>query len=429
MIEKILNALEEQQIGEYLLLEVQKEITELFFIKKNLDMRRAENVRTCQVTVYRDFEKDGQPCKGESAFVVEPSATKEEISEKCRRAYLAAGFVANPHYELFAGTHEETVTVESSLVQMSAEEAAGAMTKALFAADDREKSFLNSAELFIEKKNVHIRNSKGVDVSYVKYHASGEIVAQCKEPQDVETFKNFSYDELNTDALTDLVRQTLKMTEDRAMAQAAPVTGTYDVVLSDEYAATIFDFYRARGGGDSIYQHYSDYKVGDFVQGKPEEVTGELLFLDYVPTVPFSDDGVPMKKLPCISKGVFQNIQANVRYAHYLNVPATGWYRKLSCAPGGTDFEKMKKQPGLYVVNFSDFQMDEWSGHFGGEIRLAYLNDGETITPVTGGSINGSIFEAQKSFVFSKETQDISKFCGPKAVLLKNVSVAGRTAE
>lgn len=426
MTEEIVSVLEEQQIGDYQLLDVQKETAELFFIKKNLDMRRAENVRTCQVTVFRDFEKDGQLCRGESSFVVEPSATKEEISEKCRRAYLTAGFVANPHYELYAGTREETVLVESALAQMSAEEAAGAMTKALFAADDREKSFLNSAELFVEKKDVRICNSRGVDVGYVKYRVSGELVAQCREPQDVETFESFSYEDLNTDALTDLVRQTLTMTEDRAVAQAAPATGTYDVLLSDEYAATIFDFYRARGGGDSIYQHYSDYKVGDFVQGKPEEVTGELLCLEYVPVVPFSDDGVPMKELSCISKGIFENIQANVRYAHYLNVPATGWYRKLSCAPGTTAFEEMKKQPGLYVVNFSDFQMDEWSGHFGGEIRLAYLNDGETVTPVTGGSINGSIFDAQKCFVFSKETQDSSKFRGPKAILLKNVSVAGR---
>ena len=69
--------------------------------------------------------------------------------------------------------------------------------------------------------------------------------------------------------------------------------------------------------------------------------------------------------------------------------------------------------------------MDSMGGNFGGEIRLAYLNDGEKITPVTGGSINGSIIEAQKSFKFSKETQNTSKFVGPKAILLKNISVAG----
>ncbi|MCD8327071.1 MAG: metallopeptidase TldD-related protein [Lachnospiraceae bacterium] len=425
MIDKILKVLKEQQISDYLLSDTNKETVELFFIKKNLDMRRAENVHSCSVTVYRDFEKDGVRCKGESGFVVEPSSTEEEIGAKCQKAWLAAGFVGNPYYELPEGSKEECVTVKTDMTQMSLEQAAGVMVKALFAADDQEKAFLNSAELFVEKNSCRIMNSRGVDVGYVKYNVNGEFVAQCREPQDVETYQHFSYDYLNTDGLTAMVKETLKMTQDRAVAQAAPATGVYDVILSDEYAATIFDFYKDRSDGSLIYQHYSDYKTGDFVQGEPGEVTGILLNLDYMPTVPYSDEGLPMKQLPCITDGVFQNIQASARFAFYLGVPATGRYRKIACAPGEDGFEEMKKRPGLYIVNFSDFQMDSMNGHFGGEIRLAYLNDGEKITPVTGGSINGSIFDAQKDFAFSREIQDTSKFSGPKAVLLKNVNVAG----
>ena len=69
--------------------------------------------------------------------------------------------------------------------------------------------------------------------------------------------------------------------------------------------------------------------------------------------------------------------------------------------------------------------MDSLGGYFGGEIRLAYLNDGETITPVTGGSVNGSIMEAQKDFIFSREKQNSTTFEGPKAVLLHQIRVAG----
>ncbi|MCD7738375.1 MAG: hypothetical protein LUH58_04955 [Lachnospiraceae bacterium] len=267
MIDKILKVLKEQQISDYLLYDTRKETVELFFIKKNLDMRRAENVGSCSVTVYRDFEKDGVCCKGESGFVVEPAATEEEIAGKCQKAYLAAGFVANPYYELPAGKKEECVTVQSDMTQMSLEQAAGVMVKALFLADDQEKAFLNSAELFVEKNSCRIVNSKGVDVSYVKYNVNGEFVVQCKEPQDVETYQHFSYDNLNTEGLTELVKETLKMTRDRAMATTAPATGTYDVILSDEYAATIFDFYKDRGNGSIIYQHYSYYKKCDFVKG------------------------------------------------------------------------------------------------------------------------------------------------------------------
>ncbi len=426
MTEKILKVLKEQQIDQYLLQETTKESVELFFIKKNLDMRREENVHSCSVTVYQDYEKDGVMRKGEAGFLVEAATTEEEIAEKCKKAYMAAGFVANRYYPLAEGTKQEPVVVESDLTKVSLKEAAGIMTKALFAADDQEKVFLNSAELFVEKNACHIVNSNGVDVAYVKYNVNGELVAQCKEPQDVETHEQFSYDNLNTEALTALAKEALSMTKDRAAATEAPATGTYDVVLSDDYASSIFRFYQDRCSGRSIFQRFSDFKVGDFVQGDPNEVKGCLLNLDYVPTVPYSEEGVAMRQLPCIQDGVFQNIQTGVRFASYLGVPATGQYRKLSCKPGDVSFEEMKKHPGLYVVNFSDFQMNPMSGNFGGEIRLAYLNDGEKITPVTGGSINGSIFEAQKDFVFSQETQETSNFSGPKAVLLKNVNVAGR---
>ena len=80
----------------------------------------------------------------------------------------------------------------------------------------------------------------------------------------------------------------------------------------------------------------------------------------------------------------------------------------------------------LWAVAFSDFQMDHMSGHFGGEIRLAYLIEADgTVTPVTGGSVNGSILEAQRSLVFSQERYLTAAYDGPYAVRLKDVSVAG----
>ena len=85
----------------------------------------------------------------------------------------------------------------------------------------------------------------------------------------------------------------------------------------------------------------------------------------------------------------------------------------------------MKKTPCLWAVTFSDFQMDAMSGHFGGEIRLAYLIDGDTITPVTGGSVNASILEAQKNLTFSTERYTSASYEGPYAMRLTGVSIAG----
>ncbi len=73
--------------------------------------------------------------------------------------------------------------------------------------------------------------------------------------------------------------------------------------------------------------------------------------------------------------------------------------------------------------------MDSFSGHFGGEIRLAYLIDGEKAIPVTGGSVNGSILEAQKDIVFSTDRFKSENYSGPYAMMLHGVAVAGTDAE
>ena len=87
--------------------------------------------------------------------------------------------------------------------------------------------------------------------------------------------------------------------------------------------------------------------------------------------------------------------------------------------------DEMKKKPYLYVVNFSDFQMDSFSGSFGGEIRLAYWFDGEKVIPVTGGSVNGMIMQAQNQMILSSEMQEETDFLGPLAVCVEEVTVAG----
>ena len=86
----------------------------------------------------------------------------------------------------------------------------------------------------------------------------------------------------------------------------------------------------------------------------------------------------------------------------------------------------MKKEPYLYVVSFSDFSMDSLSGYFGGEIRLAYLFDGEKVMPVTGGSVSGNLLELQKDMAFSTERYKDKDYDGPFAVEFHGVAVAGK---
>lgn len=402
----------------------EKEIDELFFIKKKLDMKRIEKTAEISMSVYKDMEIDGKKLRGRADIIASASMSDEELIEKIKSADFAAQFVKNPFFKLPAREVSSEVVMESDLNGLSLSEIADKFTEAVYAMDTDSEAFINNLELFVEEAKVHIINSEGTDVSYVKRGVKGEFVAQCKAPQDVETYQNFDFDSLALQDIKELISRTLTMTKDRAKATKMPKAGTYDVIISDKYIPEIISFYPTRAHASLIFPGYSDYKIGDNVQG--ENVSGELLNITFTPSVPFNGEGIKMIERPLLENGVLKTIHGDQRFTYYLGVEQIGTYNKVSLPAGTVSFADMKKKPALHVVNFSDFQMDPMDGHFKGEIRLAYLTDENgNVECVTGGSINGSIFEAQKQFAFSKEIENLAEYVGPKAVFLKDVQVAG----
>ncbi len=423
MLDKIQKALLKNKIEHYLINEETTESVELFFIRKKLDIRREKSVHNYSLTVYRDFEKDGKKMRGSSAIGIYNGMTEEEIDEAIRDAHYAASFVCNPYYELPKGNKEDFISSTSKLSSLSLTESAMLMTEALFAEDTHEDVYLNSAEMFLEKSIIHILNSEGIDVSYDKYTAKGEFVAQCPAPQDVETYHSFHYTEPDTDALKDKVRYTLETTKARAVATVAPKSGEYKVIISGSFVSTIFDYYLDRSSASLIYPGYSSFTKGSKVQG--DKVSGDSLTIELIANEPYSGEGIKLTDRPLITDSELNTIHGNSRFSYYLGTEATGIYSQIKVHGGDTSFDEMKSGKYLHVVNFSDFQMDSFSGHFGGEIRLAFLCDGESITPVTGGSINGSILETQGNLTLSKELQREKGYEGPFAIAFENVNVAG----
>jgi predicted Zn-dependent protease len=87
-------------------------------------------------------------------------------------------------------------------------------------------------------------------------------------------------------------------------------------------------------------------------------------------------------------------------------------------------FDEMKVDKYLHIVNFSDFQVDSFTGYFGGEIRLGFYHDGSTVIPVTGGSISGNITEVSGKLTFSTQMQKETGYEGPYALCIEKVTVA-----
>lgn len=423
-MERYVNLLGQCGIHTYSVVERKTETVELFFIKKKLDMRRIENTDEIEIVVFKDMEEEGSKLRGRAQIIANASMTDEEILEKIKAADYSAQFVKNPFFELAPKEVSDEVVAESSLNGMTLSDVADSFVEAVYAEDKDAEAFINNLELFVEEVHVHFISSQGTDVAYVKRNVNGEFVAQCKAPQDVETYQNFRYDELSLDEMKSLVARTLKMTKDRAKATRMPKSGDYDVIISDKYMSTMMSYYLDRANAAYIYPGYFNNKVGDNIQG--DDVKGDTFSITLGVNEPFNNEGVRMEERVLLENGVLKTIHGTQRFCHYLGVDKVGEYSKTILPAGTVTLEEMIKRPCLHVVNFSDFQMDAFDGHFAGEMRLAYYYDGKgNVECVTGGSINGSFITAQKDVILSKETQVLSDYVGPRAILLKNVSVAG----
>lgn len=426
MIERIKSALERCGIGLWRVNERIDETAELFFVKKELDTRRIKDVHKYEVTVFRDVpgQEGEKPNRGFTSVQLISSMDDGQIDQELKGAYYAAQFAANPYFDMPDPVRAPMVEKAGELAEAPLARSAGKMARALFAPDVHEDAFVNSAELFVSRSAHRVVSSEGTDVSYTDASVKGEFVVQCKEPEDVEMHNIYEYDALDEAALSAKVAEALTFVRDRARAQKILKSGKYDLILSGDAVAEVLSYYKKRSSAAMAYAKYSTWKPGEGVQG---EARGERLNLTLRASHPYSPEGIPTSAdLPLLAGGKLLAWHGPNRFCRYLGVKPTGEYNRLACANGTAPFASLKQGPCLWAVTFSDFQMDEMSGHFGGEIRLAYLIEADgTVTPVTGGSVNGSILEAQTDLAFSADRYLTAWYDGPYAMRLKGVSVAG----
>lgn len=418
MINRIIAALEKAGIENYTITEKRTQSCEMFFIRKRRDMTRAKDVAKYDVTVYRDFEADGKAMRGAASAGIFDGMDDGELEKALDEAYYAAQFVKNPYYELADPEKGEDMCGEVDLAKV-----AQSMADALSRADAAADAFINSAEIFAERTTVRVVNSKGADAAYSRCSFNGEFVAQCAFPQDVELYRQFEYDIPDAEALRREAEQLISAARDRSRATEAPKAGEYSMIISGRELATLLSAYVEKSDASMIYAGYSNYAMNCAAQG--EDVAGEKLNITLRARVPYSDEGIPMKDRTLLKDGVLNTIHGSNRFCRYLGVEPTGNYSAMTLDAGGISLAQMKKEGVIYPVAFSDFQMDAFTGHFGGEIRLAYVYDKDGVHMVTGGSVSGSLFEAQKDLTFSTERYTSAIYEGPFAALIKSVSVAG----
>ena len=440
MIETIKSILSNiKGIDDWKIIEKSTSSRELFFVRQEMDMNRGKDVTNYSVTVYVDFEENEKKYRGSTTVSIYPTMSVEEIRDNIEEGVFAAGFVKNEYYpipeqvnsSLTGFSNGKHMEVESNFSKGNISTNLSNLSKVLFKEDKFEKGGINSSELFLNKINTRIINSKGIDVSFSRYTSMLEVVTDWKENnEEIEIYRNIEFTQYDEDFIKNEIKDMLNLSRERAIANPTPDIVDCKILLTGEPVKEFFDYSYTNTNAKMVYDGISTCKVGESVQGK--NVNGDVISIELDPnwenstfSVPYDSDGLLLESVEIISDGTLLRYWGDFRHSHYLNVEPTGNISNLVVKEGSKSVSEMKKVHYMELVSFSDFQMDPLTGDFGGEIRLGWYFDGEVNKPITGGSISGNIKEVENEMYFSSEVQKINNFKGPRTIELHNTSIAG----
>ncbi|QVK17915.1 TldD/PmbA family protein [Mycoplasmatota bacterium] len=420
-----------ESINGWKLEETNQKSYELYYIRRDLEMNRAKNIHNIRLTVYKDFDIDGVEYKGSSVTKLHPTMTEEEIIQAINNAAYASQFAKVLYYPLVKPSEEKLEVIESNFKEKPIEEYLSAIVEAIFKVDVYEKGSINSTEIFITKLKTRLVNSCGIDYSSEKYLGTVEFITNWKEEkEEIELFQHIDFGDMDSEKLTQEVKEMLEMSRARAISKSTPALGKHRVILSGESVKQMMEYYYNQSATGYVYEKFSTAKIGESIQG--DEIKGDKLSITLKPCLSgsihsavFDNDGVILKEVNIIKDGIIKSLWGNQRYSYYLDLKPTGVIRNMEVMCGKKSIKELKKDPYLEVVSFSSFQLDDFTGYFGGEIRLGWYYDGNEIIPVSGGSISGNIKDKHGEMYLSSEKISINEYLGPKHMVINDVTVAG----
>ena len=177
----------------------------------------------------------------------------------------------------------------------------------------------------------------------------------------------------------------------------------------------------------SVYAHANLFHKGDAIQTAP---TGDKLTITMRGAIPgnirsayFDGDGMTLRDTTIVEDGKAVAYYGANRFGQYLDEVPTGNLRCIQVAAGSACEKCLTAAPYLEVLSMSGLQVDFYNDYIGGEVRLAYYNDGKTLTPVTGISITGSLKQVLGGIRLSKTVSVHDGYNGPDKAILADMKI------
>ena len=412
-----------EHVSDYKINIHQKESCELFFVKGKLETVRRTDTCDKEVTVYTAH--DG--VMGDARFFVYPSTTEEDIQNLIEEAVEKALLLQNPVYTLPEG-QTGSYQVSSNFSDYDPWELAQQVSEAVFAANTLESGTLNSVEIFINKHTESVINSRGLHKTQVRYDAMAETIPTYNgEEQSVELYHQYNFSALDMDALRNEVERKMQEVKARYEAVHPENIVPCKVILCEQETAELFWSFADDLSYSKVYSHANLYKKGDTIQtdrvGDPIGITMAGALPGCVRSCKFDSDGMALGSIRVIEDGKAVNYHGSNRFGQYLQETPTGVLRCMQADVGSAEAAQIGEGPYLQVISMSGLQVDFFSDYIGGEVRLAYYHDGESVRAVTGISISGKLSQVMRTIRLSKESTVYNSYVGPRQAILQDMQI------
>ena len=398
---------------------------EFYFIRKKLDQNRVKLVEHIRVTVYKK-SGDGQ-FLGSAGGEIAPTADEDEAKRIIDGLIRNAAYVRNPFYTL-NGPFEGMAQAESEPVDPAA--IAKDFIEAVRAVPETATEDINSWELFVSAVNRRFVNSEGVDVTSGYPACMLEAVVNARrDGHEIELYRLYKSGGCDRGTLARDIGETLRYGKDKLVAKDTPNLGKADVVFSTDAALEIYSWFAMRMNAAFKVRGLSNWEADKPVA---EGATGDRLTLTAVKHLPNSSrnaacdaEGAPVRETALIEDGVAKRFLGNRQFSQYLGLEESFQPGNLVASGGSQSADELRQGRFLEVVEFSDFQVNPMNGDIAGEIRLAYWHDGESVTPVSGGSVTGTMADFARTMKMSKESRQFDHWVVPAVTRLEGVTVTG----
>lgn len=411
------------QVSDYKINIHEKKSYELFFVKGKLETVRCTDTCDTEVTVYVAHGE----FLGDAQFLVYPSTTEEQVEKRITEAVSKAMLIHNKAYRL-PENEEGSYAVQSNFEDFQPQELAAEIANIVFSANQVENGSLNSVEVFVNRHTESICNSRGIKKTQVRYDAMVEAIPTYNgSEQSVELYEQYNFAYLDRNALYSEIADKMRAVKARYEAVKPDKDISCNVILNKLELADLFRNIVQNLHYGSVFTRSGVFKKGDMIQsartGDAISVTMSGEAVGNINSSRFDSDGLALGCLQIIQDGQAIQYFGDNRYGQYLGEVPTGNLRCVTVNAGTLTDDELKADPYLEVISMSGLQVDFFNDYIGGEVRLAYYNDGEKITPVTGISISGSVKNALNQIRLSQKTAVHDGYIGPEKAVLTGMKV------